>query len=161
MKRIKQGRAGADPDPRPSASIRGRLVFPIFRSRQCPLSAVRFCISITRDNPSLIRALLFRSPDNQIPRSPDLFLRPSAYVPQPTTHPGVAVLLQTKTQVQFDRAVDRTVEAIFHVFQQSNRVQFQPDLSTSADPVGRGSQLVKVARRTIGVPRKLAFRSLG
>jgi hypothetical protein len=34
--------------------------------------------------------------------------------------------LKTKAKVPFDRAVDRAVEALFSVFQGSNRGQFQP-----------------------------------
>jgi hypothetical protein len=51
-----------------------------------------------------------------------LCLRPSASNPPP-----IDDLLKTKAQPQFDRAVDRTVEAIFQVFQQPNLTQFQPD----------------------------------
>jgi len=56
-----------------------------------------------------------------------LCLRPSAT--DPTPH---KVLLKAKAQPQFDRTVDRTVEAIFYVFQQSNPAQFQPDFFVSA-----------------------------
>jgi hypothetical protein len=56
-----------------------------------------------------------------------LCLRPSATDPPPIT-----ALLKTIAQPQFDRAVDRTVEAIFHVFQQSKPAQFQPAFSVFA-----------------------------
>jgi hypothetical protein len=56
--------------------------------------------------------LVFRSPDVPITRSfAALCLRPSAR--DPTPH---RALLQTKAKPQFDRAVDRTVEAFFIVF---------------------------------------------
>jgi hypothetical protein len=38
-------------------------------------------------------------------------------------------LLKIKAQPQFDRPVDRAVEAFFCVFQRSNQAQFQPDFS--------------------------------
>src|SRR5579864_7209446 len=57
-------------------------------------------------------------------RATALCLRPSASDPTP-----LDVLLITKAQPQFDRAVDRTVEAFFRVFQWSNLAQFQPDFS--------------------------------
>jgi hypothetical protein len=41
------------------------------------------------------------------------------------TPPPIALLLKTKAQPQFNRAVDRTVEAFFCVFQRSNLAQFQ------------------------------------
>jgi hypothetical protein len=50
-----------------------------------------------------------------------LCLRPSAR--DPTPH---RALLKTKVKPQFDRAVDRTVEAFFYVFQGFNLIQFQP-----------------------------------
>jgi len=56
-----------------------------------------------------------------------LCLRPSATDPTP-----LDVLLKTRAQPQFDRAVDRTVEAIFHVFQGSNRRQFSALFLVSA-----------------------------
>jgi hypothetical protein len=56
-----------------------------------------------------------------------LCLRPSAKTPPP-----IALLLKTKAKVQFDRTVDRAVEAFFPVFQGSNPVQFQPSFSIFA-----------------------------
>ena len=50
-----------------------------------------------------------------------LCLRPSAIDPPP-----ISVLLKTKAEPQFDRTVDRTVEAFFPVFQGFNQAQFQP-----------------------------------
>jgi hypothetical protein len=49
-----------------------------------------------------------------------LCLHPSASDPPP-----IAPLLKTKIKPQFDRAVDRTVEAFFSVFQGFNRGQFR------------------------------------
>jgi hypothetical protein len=69
-------------------------------------------------------------------------LQPSACVLQPPTPPPIEVLLKAKAQPQFGRAVDRTVEAIFHVFQRSNRVQFQPDFSVFAVPIAAGCEEV-------------------
>jgi hypothetical protein len=58
--------------------------------------------------------------DHQITRSfTTLCLRPSARPPPP-----IALLLQTKIKVPFDRAVDRAVEALFRVFPMPNRVSF-------------------------------------
>jgi hypothetical protein len=58
-------------------------------------------------------------------------LQPSADIPQPDTPPPIKPLLKTNTKLQFDRAVDRTVEALFHVFQGSNRGEFRPLFSFS------------------------------
>ena len=58
--------------------------------------------------------------------SGDLFLRPSACVPQPRPPPPHRALLKTKTKVQFDRAVTERSKALLPVFQPSNRAQFQP-----------------------------------
>jgi hypothetical protein len=69
----------------------------------------------------LIPAILAISPILAISFA-SLCLRPTA-----TTPPPIELLLQTKGEMQFDRAVDRTVKAIFYVFQQSNLTQFQPD----------------------------------
>jgi hypothetical protein len=65
-----------------------------------------------------------------------LCLRPSATGPTPHK-----VLLKAKTEPQFDRAVDRTVEAIFYVFQQPNPAQFQPDFFVSAVRSAEGRNL--------------------
>jgi len=51
-------------------------------------------------------------------------LRPSAGDPTPHSD-----LLKTKAKPQFDRTVTGRSKAIFHVFQQSNLAQFQPDFS--------------------------------
>jgi hypothetical protein len=56
-----------------------------------------------------------------------LCLRPSAKDPTP-----LDVLLKTKVKPQFDRAVDRTVEGLFSVFQGFNPAQFQPCFSVFA-----------------------------
>lgn len=40
--------------------------------------------------------------------------------------PLIEVLLQTKAQLQFERTVNRTVQAFFRVFLASNHVQFFP-----------------------------------
>jgi len=45
--------------------------------------------------------------------------------------------------------VQHTVEAIFHVFQQSNLTQFQPDFFVLTVRSAEGRKLVKVARRKI------------
>jgi len=50
-----------------------------------------------------------------------LCLCPSAIDPPP-----ISVLLKTKVKPKFDRTVDRTVEALFPVFQGFNQAQFQP-----------------------------------
>jgi hypothetical protein len=56
-----------------------------------------------------------RCPDHPILAA--LCLRPSA-----RPHPPIDVLLITKAKPQFDRAVDRAVEALFRVFRPSNHV---------------------------------------
>jgi hypothetical protein len=53
------------------------------------------------------------------------FLQPSACVLQPTTHPGVGALLQTKAQLPFDRPVTERSKTIFYLFQRSNPAQFR------------------------------------
>ena len=40
--------------------------------------------------------------------------------PQPAPHPPIDALLIIKGKLHFDRAVDRTVEALFRVFRGSN-----------------------------------------
>ena len=49
-------------------------------------------------------------------------LQPSAYVPSASPPPPIDVLLKTKAKPQFDRAVDRAVEALFRVFSGLNRI---------------------------------------
>jgi hypothetical protein len=46
--------------------------------------------------------------------------------PSARTPPPISVLLKTKVKPQFDRTVDRTVEALFPAFQGFNQAQFQP-----------------------------------
>ncbi len=54
--------------------------------------------------------------------SGDLFLQPSADVPSARPPPPIGVLLKTNAKPQFDRAVDRAVEALFRVFSALNPV---------------------------------------
>jgi hypothetical protein len=63
-----------------------------------------------------------------------LCLCPSAT--NPTPH---KVLLKAKTQPQFDRAVNRTVEVVFHVFQGFNRGQFRLVFSLQVSGWQRGA----------------------
>jgi hypothetical protein len=62
-------------------------------------------------------------------------------------------LLKTKAKVPFDRAVDRTVEAFFCLFQRSNLAQFQPDFSVFTVRSAEGRKCESPARKT-GVPDK-------
>src|SRR5579864_234084 len=84
-----------------------------------------------------------------LPRMKDLnwraTLQPSACVLQPQTPPPLEVLIKTKGKVQFDRAVDRTVEAFFHVFQGSNRRQFSALFLVSAVGSAEGRKPLLVA----------------
>jgi hypothetical protein len=65
-----------------------------------------------------------------------LCLRPSARAPPP-----IDVLLQTKTKVTFDRAVDRTVEVAFPVFGRSNPGIVSPFLPVGAVHSAEGREL--------------------
>jgi hypothetical protein len=56
-------------------------------------------------------------------------------------------LLKTKVKSQFDRAVDRTVEAFFSVFQGSHRAQFQRCFLVFAVRSAEGRNALKAARR--------------
>ncbi len=69
-----------------------------------------------------------------------LCLRSSAR--DPTPH---STLLQTKAQPQFERTVDRAVEAFFCAFQRSNLAQIQPSFSlfTVRSAEGRNALPVK------------------
>jgi hypothetical protein len=49
--------------------------------------------------------------------------------PSATPPPGVGVLLITKAQPHFDRAVTERSEDLFPVFQRLNLAQFQPSFS--------------------------------
>src|SRR4029077_13984974 len=80
---------------------------PAFRDHSHPYQRSGFAFLISRDVGDYARSRRF--------------LQPSACVFQPDPHPGVDVLLITKAQPQFDRAVDRAVEALFCVLYRSNR----------------------------------------
>jgi hypothetical protein len=58
------------------------------------------------------------------------------------TPPPIALLLKTKGQPQFNRAVDRTVEAVFCVFQPSNLAQFQACFLLSAVRPAEGRKAI-------------------
>jgi len=102
---------------------------PPLISDQCYLcSSVVSCFLI-RDHPrqSAVRLAfpITRSPDYPITRSLFCVLLPAfsaciVYI----AHPGVAVLLKTITQPQFDRPVTDRSKALFPVFQRSNLAQF-------------------------------------
>src|SRR5882724_1301093 len=66
------------------------------------------------------------------PTSAALCLRPSARCPPP-----IDVLLQIKTQVQFDRLVTRLSKSLFSVFRRSNLVIYQSLFATRCRPFGR------------------------
>jgi hypothetical protein len=81
--------------------------------------------------PFMVKVLAFPIPamsamtrdhgDRRAMRATSLCLRPSARTP-----PGVGVLLITKAQPQFDRAVTERSKLFFAVFQRSKSAQFQP-----------------------------------
>jgi hypothetical protein len=79
------------------------------------------------------------------------FLQPSACVLQPLPPPPHSALLKTNAQVPFDSTVDRTVEAFFLVLSGTNLGSISASNCQLQCPVGRGSQLVKAARRKTGV----------
>jgi hypothetical protein len=60
-----------------------------------------------------------RSPGAERSKSAKPTLQPSACVPQPDPTP-IDALLQTKAKVQFDKTVNKTVEAFFLVQSLSN-----------------------------------------
>jgi hypothetical protein len=68
-----------------------------------------------------------------------LCLRPSARDPPP-----ISALLKTKIKPQFDRAVDRAVEALFPIFQGIKSGPISALFSHFHCAVGRGSQRIMV-----------------
>ena len=77
-------------------------------------------------------------------------LQPSACVPQPDTHPPYRWFVENKRQSAFDRAVDRTVEALSYRFCQPNRFHFAGlfcpcnPLPTVRSAVGRRSEVLRL-----------------
>jgi len=68
------------------------------------------------------------------------------------THPGVAVLLQTKAQPQFDRPVTDRSKAFSPVFQLSNLTQFQPDFFVLTVRSAEGRKPFRQTRSTRTIP---------
>ena len=92
-------------------------------------------------------------------------LQPSACVPQPRPPPPIGVLLKTKVKVQFDRAVDRAVEALFLSFLPVKSVSICWSFHTCNPlPMPRsavGRNFPKAARRKPGAPDEPGFGLAG
>ena len=67
--------------------------------------------------------------------------------PSARTPPPISVLLKTKVKPQFDRAVDRTVEALFFRFSGLQSGSISALFSRFYCPVGRGSQRLRRSPR--------------
>jgi hypothetical protein len=124
------------------------LAFPITRDAGDPCSLLWSDLSVFPISRS-----------RAITGSPDLFatlcLRPSARTPPP-----ISVLLKTKAKPQFDRTVDRAVEAFFTFLRASIRLNFSLVFSLLLS----GRQRVaagEAARRKIGVPDEPAVGLAG